>query len=102
MKCITLAKRLMPPGCGVCQVFTGIALLFALSLAIAITAPAAGSADPEVARQALCERDAGIVGETLLQSGLDVRTATWAQDRERAIQACKSDFANLRWLLNGK
>jgi len=86
----------------VCLWLSGLLLLVTVSLAIAITAPATGSADPEVARLAMCERDAGLVGQTLVNRGVDIRTTAWSQDRERAIQACKDNFPDLRWLLNGK
>ena len=58
--------------------------------------PVLASAPPD--RSAQCEHDGGIALETLAAHGLNLRTAKSLRDRERAIQACRDGFPDLRWL----
>ncbi len=101
MRIVQLVKSLLPSGRRAWLAFAGIAVVATVSLATAFTAPASRTADPELARQAQCEYGAGLVGETLVNNGVDIRTQAWSRDRERAIQACKGDFPDWRWLMSG-
>jgi hypothetical protein len=102
VRSINLVKGLLPSGRRASVALAGVAVLATFSLATAFTAPATRTTEPEPARQARCEHDAGLLGETLVNRGVDIRTQAWSHDRERAIQACKDDFPDWRWLMSGK
>jgi len=92
-----------PRGLGIAQQLTIAAFCAGALVTIASLAQSSIKREPAVAgapldRSAQCEHDGGIAMETLAANGLDLRTPKWRRDRERAIQACRNGFSDLRWL----
>jgi hypothetical protein len=79
-------------------VFSAAALVMIFTLAQASVKPEPVAADATTDRWAQCEHDGGIALESLASNGLDLRTAKIRRERERAIQACRDGFPDLRWL----
>jgi len=57
------------------------------------------AANPDQRRQQ-CEASAGLAAQALAERGIDLRTAHWMAQRDRAIAACINDFKDLQWLQN--
>ncbi len=87
-----LLRRFFPGICAACAV--GGVALFAFA-----QGPATAFVENDDALFAACRHDAGIISLGLVSNGVDIRNASWRQDRDMAILACDGGFPDLNWLL---